>query len=382
MPVKTGIQVHLLTGREMHPQRISIDPGFHRVTRGFNQQRSVMKRITKLSAPMAAFFFACMSGQAIAQANFYEGKTVRFIVGFTAGGGYDAYTRAIARHMGKHVPGNPVLVVDNMPGAGSMISANHTFKAAKPDGLTVGHFIGGLFLQQLLGKPGIEFDSLKFEYVGVPAQDNFVIGVHKSTGITDVEKWIASKQVIKFGGVATGSGSDDVPHVLKATLGLPLQLVSGYKGTADVRMAFNSGEVAGIANSWESSKSTWRKELDSGDKRIILQATVKPHPEFPKVPMALDLAKSDEAKRLILTVANVHGATVRPYALPPGTPKDRVEILRKAFTDTMKDPEFLAEAKKANLDINPETGAELEQNVKNIFKLEPALIAKLKEILK
>jgi tripartite-type tricarboxylate transporter receptor subunit TctC len=341
-----------------------------------------MQRIAKLSALITAIFFAFELDNAIAQANFFEGKTARFIVGFTAGGGYDAYTRAIARHMGKHIPGNPVLVVDNMPGAGSMISANHTFKAAKPDGLTIGHFIGGLFLQQLLGKPGIEFDSLKFEYVGVPAQDNFMIGVHKSTGITDVEKWIASKQVIKFGGVATGSGSDDVPHVLKATLGLPLQLVSGYKGTADVRMAFNSGEVAGIANSWESSKSTWRKELDSGDKKIILQATVKPHPEFPKVPMALDLAKSDEAKRLILTVANVHGATVRPYALPPGTPKDRVEILRKAFTDTMKDPEFLAEAKKANLDINPETGAELEQNVKNIFKLEPALIAKLKEILK
>jgi tripartite-type tricarboxylate transporter receptor subunit TctC len=341
-----------------------------------------MKTHTKLLMLSTAFFFACMVAQAIAQANFYEGKSVRFIVGFTAGGGYDAYTRAIARHMGKHIPGNPVFVVDNMPGAGSMISANHTFKAAKPDGLTIGHFIGGLFLQQLLGKPGIEFDSLKFEYIGVPAQDNFMIGVHKSTGITDVEKWIASKQIVKFGGVATGSGSDDLPLVLKATLGLPLQLVSGYKGTADVRMAFNSGEVAGIANSWESSKSTWRKELDSGEKKIILQATVKPHPDFPKVPMALDLAKSDEAKRLILTVAQVHGATVRPYALPPATPKDRVEILRRAFTDTMKDPEFLAEAKKANLDINPETGAELEQNVKNIFKLEPALVGKLKELLK
>ena len=317
-----------------------------------------------------------------AQANFYEGKTIRLIVGFTAGGGYDAYTRTIGRHMGKHIPGNPVMIVENMPGAGSMISANYVYKAAKPDGLTIGHFIGGLFLQQLLGKPGIEFDAAKFQYVGVPGQDNFVIGIAKSTGITDVESWLASKQIVKFGGVASGSGSDDIPNVLKATLGLAIQLVSGYKGTADVRLAFNSGEVAGLSNSWESTKSTWRKELETGELKLVLQATLKPHPEFPKLPMALNYAKTDEAKLLISTVARVHGPTVRPYVLPPNTPKNRVEIIRKAFMETMKDPEFLAEAKKANLDINPDDGAVLEQNVKEILKLEPGLIAKLKEILK
>lgn len=317
-----------------------------------------------------------------AQANFYEGKTIRMIVGFTAGGGYDAYTRAIGRHMGKHIPGNPVMIVENMPGAGSMISANYIYKAARADGLTIGHFIGGLFLQQLLAKPGIEFDAAKFQYVGVPGQDNFVIGISKASGITDVDAWLASKQVIKFGGVASGSGSDDVPNILKATIGLPLQLVSGYKGTADVRLAFNSGEVAGLSNSWESTKSTWRKELETGDLKLVLQVTLKPHPEFPKLPMALSYAKTDEARLLISTVARVHGATVRPYVLPPNTPKDRVQIIRKAFMDTMKDPEFLAEAKKANLDINPADGAELEQNVKDILKLDPALIAKLKEILK
>jgi tripartite-type tricarboxylate transporter receptor subunit TctC len=325
---------------------------------------------------------ACAHSSAFGQGNFYEGKTIRMIVGFTPGGGYDAYTRTIGRHLGKHIPGNPAILVENMPGAGSMISANYTFKAAKPDGLTIGHFIGGLFLQQLLGKPGIEFDANHFQYVGVPGQDNFVIGVAKSTGITDVDSWLASKQVVKFGGVASGSGSDDVPNVLKATLGFPIQLVSGYKGTADVRLAFNSGEVAGLSNSWESTKSTWRKELESGDLKLVLQATLKPHPEFPKLPMALNYAKSDEAKRLISTVARVHGPTVRPYVLPPNTPKDRVQIIRKAFMDTMKDPEFLAEAKKANLDINPEDGATLEQNVKEVLKLEPSLVAKLKEFLK
>ena len=339
----------------------------------------------KIAILVSTFLFNLVLGfgdHAAAQSDFYQGKTIRFIVGFPAGGGYDLYTRTIARHMGKHIPGHPTMAVENMSGAGSMISANHIFKVAKADGLIIGHFIGGLFLQQILGKPGIEFDAAKFEFIGAPAQDNFIIGVHKSTGISDLEKWLATKQVVKFGGVASGSGSDDVPNILKTTIGLPLQLVSGYKGTADVRLAFNSGEVAGLSNSWESTKSTWRKELDSGELIPVLQATIKPHPELSKLPMALNFAKTEEAKKLILTVARVHGPSVRPYVLPPKTPKDRLQILRKAFMDTMKDPEFLAEAKKANLDINPDDGATLESNVKEILKLEPALIAKLKEILK
>ena len=341
-----------------------------------------MKANTKLIVALLGLLLFSVSEQVFAQANFYEGKTIRFIVGFSAGGGYDAYTRTIARHMGKHVPGNPVFVVDNMPGAGSLISANYSYKVAKPDGLTIGHFIGGLFLQQLLGKPGVEFDSLKFEYIGVPAQDNFILGVAKSTGITAPEKWITSKQVVKFGGVATGSGTDDFPNLLKATISLPIQMVSGYKGTADIRLAFNSGEIAGLSNSWESTKSTWKKELETGDFVPVLQVTNKPHPELPKLPLAVNLARTDDAKKLIQTVARVHGPSVRPYVVPPGTPKDRVQILRKAFMDTMRDPEFLAEAKKASLDINPDDGADLEQNVKDIFKLDQSLIAKLKEILK
>ena len=341
-----------------------------------------MKRGGRLTGILLGVFLIADIDHVFAQANYYEGKTIRFIVGFSAGGGYDAYTRTIARHMGKHVPGNPAFVVDNMAGAGSLIAANYVYKAAKPDGLTIGHFIGGLFLQQLLGKPGVEFDSLKFEYIGVPAQDHFMLGLAKSAGITDPEKWVASKQVIKFGGVATGSGTADFPNLLKATIGLPIQMVSGYKGTADIRLAFNSGEIAGLSNSWESTKSTWKKELESGDLIPVLAATSKPHPELTRLPLAISFAKTDEAKKLIQTVERVHSASVRPYVVTPGTPKDRVQILRKAFMETVRDPAFLAEAQKANLDINPDGGAELEQNVRDIFKLEPSLIAKLKEILK
>jgi len=196
------------------------------------------------------FTLAFGIGVASSQEQFYKGKNIRIIVGFSAGGGYDTYARLIARHIGKYIPGNPTVSVENMAGAGSMISANHVYKVAKPDGLTIGHFIGGLFLQQLLGKPGIEFDARRFEYIGVPAQDEFMLGLSKASGITTAEQLMAAKNPVKLGGVSTGSGTDDLPNILKATIGLPVQLVSGYKGTADIRLAFHSGEVQGVSNSY------------------------------------------------------------------------------------------------------------------------------------
>jgi tripartite-type tricarboxylate transporter receptor subunit TctC len=318
-----------------------------------------------------------------AQDSFYSGKTVRIIVGASAGGGYDTYSRTIARHIGKHIPGNPAFLVENMPGAGFLISANYMYKAAKPDGLTIGHFIGGLFLQQLLGKPGIEFDAAKFEYIGVPTQDNYVIGVSKkNTGISTMDQWMKAKTVVKLGGVGAGSATDDIPKVLMAAIGLPAQLVSGYKGTADVRLAYNSGEVQGVCNAWQSFTATWPNELKSGDLAIVLQTTAKSHPELSKVPLAISYAKTDEARSLIRALVHSVGPAARPYMLPPGTPKDRLMTLRKAFMDTMKDPEFLADAKKAKLDINPLDGAELESSVKEVFNLDPKLIPRAKEILK
>jgi tripartite-type tricarboxylate transporter receptor subunit TctC len=319
---------------------------------------------------------------ASAQEPFYKAKTIRIIVGFAPGGGYDLYSRVMARHMGRHVPGSPTIVVENMEGAGSRIAVNHVYAVAKPDGLAIGHFIGGLFVQQLLGDPGIKFDARRFEYIGVPAQDNYMLGISKATGIKTMDEWLASKKVLKFGGVAPGTATDDIPKILKATIGLPVQIVSGYKGTGPIRLAFDSGEIEGLMNAWESFKATWSKQLEAGDVIIVLQNISQPHPELPKVPLAINYAKTEEARKLIHALVHTMPPTARPYVLPPGTPKQRVEILRKAFMDTMKDPEFLADAKKAKLDINPLAGAELERNVKEVFNLEPALVPKAKEILK
>ena len=325
---------------------------------------------------------AMVAREAQSASPFYEGKTIRVIVGASAGGGYDTYSRVIARHLGKHIAGNPTLVVENMPGAGTLISANYVYKVAKPDGLMIGHFIGGLILQQLLGKPGIEFDGRRFEYLGVPAQDNTVMGIASASGVTSPEQWMTSKTVIKFGGVGPGSAADDITRLAHATIGLPIQLVSGYKGTAEIRLAFNSGEIGGLSNSWESFKATWPKELESGNLRIILQAVSKRHPDLPNVPLVVDYAKTEEARRLIQVGIHDYAVTARPYVFPPGTPKERVQILRQAFMATMRDPEFLAEAAKSKLDINPLPGESLEKTVAGIFQLDARLVSKLKEILK
>ena len=323
-----------------------------------------------------------LSTPSSAQEPFYKGKIIRIIVGTAPGGGYDLYSRTLARHFGKHIPGNPAVIVENMTGAGGLIATNHVYKVAKPDGLTIGHIVGAVFLQQLIGKPGIEFDARKFRFIGAPAQDTQLLTVHRRTGIKSVEQWLASKTTVKFGASGPGSANEDIPKVVKEVLGLPLQIVSGYKGSAEIRLAVNSGEVDGISIPWESLKGTWQQEMEAREVIVVLQAAGKSHQELADVPLAMDFAKTEVARKLLQAGVNNYGATARPYILPPGTPNERVEMLRKAFMETIKDAEFAAELKKAKLDLNPLDGTTLERNVKEIFDLDPVLVPKLAEILK
>jgi tripartite-type tricarboxylate transporter receptor subunit TctC len=332
---------------------------------------------------MAVFlgFFSLPS--AFAQQPFYKGKTVHIIVGFSPGGGFDVYSRAISRHLGRYIPGGPNVIVENMTGAGSLIAANHIYKVAKPDGLTIGNINGGLFLQQVMGAPGIEFDAVKFEYVGVPVKDKSVCVMTKASGFTSVEKWMASKAPVKLGATGPGSLTYSVPLILKEALGLPIQLVSGYKGIADVRLAAEGGELAGVCGwTWDSLKATWTKALDSGDAVVVLQTVPQAISELPKIPLAIAFAKNDEARQLIQ--AGIHDVSdvSYSYVLTPGTPRARVEILSKAFADTMKDQEFLSDTKKSRLGIDPMSAEELEKTIGRLFKLSPPVVAKLKEVLK
>jgi hypothetical protein len=186
---------------------------------------------------------------------------------------------------------------------------------------------------------------------------------------------------VKLGGVAPGGSPDNTARTLKAALGLPIQVVSGYKGTAEIRLAAEGGELHGGCWSWESMRVTWRKALEAGEVVPVVQVTPRPFPDLPSVPLAINLAKTEEARGLIRAGVQNSSAFARPFVLPPGTPKDRVQLLRRAFQDTLKDPAFVAEAEKAKLAIDPVTGEELDRLVAEIFTLDPALVAKLKEIL-
>jgi tripartite-type tricarboxylate transporter receptor subunit TctC len=323
-----------------------------------------------------------LPGPASAQEPFYNGKTIRIVVGFSAGGGFDTYSRTIARHMGRHIPGHPTFIVENMPGAGSLISANYLYRIAKPDGLTIGHFIGGLLLGQILGQKGIEFDARKFEYLGAPVNEHPVCALTKASGVTSVEKWMAAPAPVKMGGVAPGSSNpDNVTRATKAALGLPIQVVTGYKGTAEIRLATEGGELAGACWGWGSLRATWRKGLDAGEVQVVLQVAPKSHPDLPGVPLAINLARTDEGRRLLDAAVHNDSVLVRTYTLPPGTPKDRVQILRRAFQDTLRDPAFLADADKAKLEVDPISGEDIERTVQRLFTLEPALIARLRAVL-
>lgn len=313
--------------------------------------------------------------------DFYKGKTIRVIVGGSAGGGFDIYTRAMARHMGKHIPGNPALVVENMTGAGTLIAAKYLHSSAKPDGLTFGMFNGALILGRVLGMKGIDFEVRELEFLGVPVQDSTVCALRKESGVANMEQWFAAKSPIKLGGLSPGNSTSDVARIIGAALKLPVQLVEGYKGTNEIRLAADAGEINGACWAWETLRVAWSKAIPAGDVKVVLQVTAKKIPDLAHVPMALDLAKTDEARQLLKAGAIDPAAIVRVYVTIPRTPKDRLQILRNAFGKTLVDPEFVAEAKKANLDINPLTGEEVKKIVDDLFKLSSATKTKLAGIL-
>jgi tripartite-type tricarboxylate transporter receptor subunit TctC len=315
--------------------------------------------------------------------DFYQGKTIRVIVATTPGGGFDAYSRMLTRHMGKYIPGHPTFVVENMPGAAFLIGTNYLYRQAKPDGLTLGNWIGTLVLHQVMGRTGIEFDARKFEYVGAPVKNHDTCVMARASGIDSAQKWLSSPTPVKMGATPPGSTPYDNATVLKDALGLPMQIVSGYKGTAEIRLALDGGEVAGLCGlAWASIKVTWRKQLESGEVKVVLQNTATAHPELGDVPLAISFAKNDAGRKLIQLALHDVGAITYLYSFPPGTPKDRVQIFRKAFQATLKDAEFVAEAKKGNFELDPVAGEELEKIVNGFFKADPATVNRLRELLK
>ena len=344
----------------------------------------MVRTMRSLTLCLSLIWAVALVGPAYAQSSdpFYQGKMLRFIVGASAGGGFDTYTRLLARHVGKHIPGNPSTIVANMPGAGHLIAANYMYAKAKPDGLTIGNWVGGLVFKQVAGQgQGIRFDARKFEWVGLPVSDSMVCLLSRKTGIRSLEDWASSGSTVKIGALRPGSLTYDFPKILKDTLKLPLRVVGGYRGSAGIRLAMEKGEVDGACVSWESIKSTWRKQLQENAIEILVQGLPKRHPELPNVPTARESVNTPLARTLLKAGVEDRSIILRPYMLPPGTPKERVGIIRDAFMATMKDPEFLAEAQRSKLDINPLPGHRIEAVVEDMFRQDGKVVAELKGIL-
>src|SRR4029077_2575561 len=210
----------------------------------------------------------------VAQAQeFYKDKIITFIVGYSPGGTYDQYTRLIARHISKYVPGSPTTVVDNMPGAGGIIAANHLYNRVKPDGLTVAAWAAPLILQHIMGNEAAKFDSRKVGWVGIPGPYDTACHFSRESGIKTMDDWFAAKRPVKIASIGPGTSLSDVPKLLKAALGLPLDVVEGYKGGAEARLAVETGEVDGLCGSWQATKVSWRSQVESGKIRVVLQVT-------------------------------------------------------------------------------------------------------------
>jgi tripartite-type tricarboxylate transporter receptor subunit TctC len=314
---------------------------------------------------------------------FYQGKTVRFVVGYAPGGGYDTYTRVIARHIHKYIPGNPTVIVENMEGAGSLLAANHVYAKGEPDGLTGAVFNGGMVLQQALGQKGIMFDARQFGWLGAPSKGTPACGVMAYTGIKNLDDLLKSPKEIKFGSTGAGATTDDLPKLMIGLLGAKINVVPGYKGSGPVRVAMQRREVDGICFTWESMRTTARAMLDAeGEYRLIpiaLEGKV-PDQEVKNVAQFTQVIK-DREKLSIFKAWMGPYRFQRPIALPPKTPKDRLQTLRTAFKKTLEDKEFLAEAEKSKLEIDYVSGEEIDQYVDEVLSISSGAREKLQTLI-
>jgi tripartite-type tricarboxylate transporter receptor subunit TctC len=315
--------------------------------------------------------------------DFYKDKIIRFIVGQAAGGGYDTYTRMIARHMIKHIPGNPAVTVENMTGAGSLVAANYLYNTAKPDGLTIANWNSAFVLSQALGDPNVRFDARKFGWIGAPSKGVPVCLIMGFAGLKTFDEIMKSGKPIKMGGTAPGSHSIDLPLMLNKMLGTKFQVVSGYPGTSQTRLALQRREVDGQCTNWESVVSTQKELLDAkGDDKMIpfLIHTRLGDPELKNLPLFTEVLK-DEVNVATYKAYMSQMEYQRPLTVSPGTPKDRLEILRRAFKATLWDPEFMAQVDQAKLDITYVSGEEIDKIVAEVLSVSPKVKGNLQFLI-
>jgi tripartite-type tricarboxylate transporter receptor subunit TctC len=321
-----------------------------------------------------------------AQAPFYQNKTITVIVGYLAGDGYDIWARLLAAHIGKHIPGQPNLIVQNMPGAGSMIAANHVYNVSKPDGLTMASIGPSLYLDQVVGKKEVQFDWAKFGWVGSTENTPWLLYMNSNTPFKTIEDVRKAKEAPKCSATSTGTSGHFIPKLLEEAVEARFQIIMGYRGGAEQDLAFERGEVVCRALSIPTFFArepfiSWRK---SNRVRILMQTGRKRDEKMPNVPTIHELMndyKTPENTRSLAVAILASGDLGRPFITPPGVPADRLKILREGFRRTMSDPEFLADVKAKKLAIDPDYGEELEALAKQVVSHPREVVERIKKLL-
>jgi len=331
-------------------------------------------------------FLLFSAGSAQAQAPFFQGKTITIVVGYLAGDGYDIWTRLLAAHMGKHIPGSPNMIAQNMPGAGSMIAANYIYNVAKPEGLTMGSIGPSLYLDQLIGKKEVQFDWAKFGWVGSAENTPWLLFMKTDTPFKTIDDVRKAKQPPKCSATGSGTSGHFVPKLLDEALAAKFSLVMGYKGGAEQDLAFERGEVVCRSISIPTFFArepflTWRK---SNLVRILMQTGRKRDPKMPDVPTIHELMneyKTPAPTRALVTAILASGDLGRPFITPPGIPAERLKTLRDAFRKTMADPAFLADVKARKLEVDPDFGEDLEIIAREAVSQPRDIVERMKKLL-
>jgi tripartite-type tricarboxylate transporter receptor subunit TctC len=326
------------------------------------------------------------TGTTWAQGDFYQGKTITVIAGASAGSAYDLYARLMAQYMGKHIPGNPNFIVQNMPGAGSIIGANYIYGVAKGDGLAIGAIQPSIYFNQLLKQPEVKYDWSKFTWIGSSDKSDHLMYMRADLPIKSLADVRRAKEPPKCGSTGAGTSGTYLPKLLEQVLGTKFMIVSGYKGGAEIDLATERGELHCRALTIQAYHSrepyhTWRK---TGFARILIQTGKTRDPriaEAPTIYESMNEFKTPESERALLPLVFAASDFGRPIVAPPGVPPARAKILRDAFLKTMSDPELLAEAKRKNFDITPSSGEELEALAKQVMAQPPEVVSRVRTIM-
>jgi len=317
-------------------------------------------------------------------ADFYRGKVVRIVVGFPPGGGADVYSRLIARHLGRFIAGNPTLAVTNMPGAGSIIAGNYVYNSGAKDGTEIGMLNGAVILEQLFDNAGVHFDMAKFRYLAVPVNETYVMIVTRQSGVARFSELLGanSKQIIL--GAIPNSTLEHAPILLRDALHANLKVVSGYKGSADIRLAVDSGEIGGFFNPWSTVKPSSPDKFKSGEWSVLAQFTDEPLGDLPsnKIPTIPDLTKDQSQRMLLRYGTSAPNQFGKVYMLPRTVPADRAAALEAAFSKTLADKIFLSDAEKGKLEITPIYGETILRIVTDFLAMPPAIKESLKRAIK